>query len=319
MEQIARTSPQLGAAVRRRRTQLELLQGQLGVTAESEFRISLAGAQAKTALLRWKGRWHIPHGATPTTHIVKPEIGRLQSGLDLSDSVENEFFCLKLSKALGLPSADVEIHHIGKQAVLVVERFDRRRTNDRRLIRLLQEDCCQAVSVAPTRKYESEGGPGIRRILELLKASDEPEIDRRLFLKAQILLWLLGATDGHAKNFSIQLLPGGRFRLAPIYDVMSAQPYVDGGQIRTSQYKLAMGVGDNRHYPINQINVRHFEQAAASAGMDRTIVAAIMNQFKATVPGAIESATSNLPKGPPRRLAEQIAKGIRERLRRIQL
>jgi serine/threonine-protein kinase HipA len=109
-------------------------------------------------------------------------------------------------------------------------------------------------------------------------------------------------------------LPGGRFRLAPLYDVMSAQPYVDAGQIRTSQYKLAMAVGDNRHYRIDQISIRHFEQAAASAGMDRTIVAAIMSEFAAAMAGAIESATADMPKGPPRRLAEQIAKGIRERL-----
>ncbi len=293
----------------------DLTQAPLGVTAETEFRISLAGAQEKTALLRWKGRWHIPHGATPTTHILKPEIGRLQSGIGLSESVENEYFCLKLTQALGLPSADVEIARFGKQAVLVVERFDRRWTKDRRLIRLPQEDCCQAFSVAPTRKYEPEGGPGIRRILELLKASDEPETDRRLFLKAQVMFWLLGATDGHAKNFSIQLLPGGRFRLAPLYDVMSAQPYVDAGQIRTNQYKLAMAVGDNRHYQINRIHVRHFEQAAASAGMDRTIVAAIMTEFGAAMPEAIENVTGDLPKGFPRRMAEQIAKGIHERLR----
>jgi serine/threonine-protein kinase HipA len=101
-----------------------------------------------------------------------------------------------------------------------------------RLLRLPQEDCCQALSVPPPRKYEPDGGPGIRQILELLKASDEPEADQTLFLKAQIVFWLLGATDGHAKNFSIFLLPGGRFRLTPLYDVMSAQPNVDAGEIR---------------------------------------------------------------------------------------
>jgi serine/threonine-protein kinase HipA len=140
-----------------------------------------------------------------------------------------------------------------------------------------------------------------------------------MFLKAQILFWLLGATDGHAKNFSIQLLPGGRFRMAPLYDIMSAQPYVDASQIRTSKYKLAMAVGDNRHYPIKQIIARHSEQAAASAGMDQTVVAAITTEFKAAMPGAIESDTADLPKGFPRRLPEQITKGIRERLRLVEL
>jgi hypothetical protein len=99
--------------------------------------------------------------------------------------------------------------------VLVVERFDRVWTKDNRLLRLPQEDCCQALSVPPTRKYEADGGPGIANVLELLKASDDPDTDRRLFLKAQIMFWLLAATDGHAKNFSIALRPGGRFRLTP--------------------------------------------------------------------------------------------------------
>ena len=89
------------------------------------------------------------------------------------------------------------------------------------------------------------------RILDLLQASDEPAADRKLFLKAQIVFWLLGATDGHAKNFSIFLLPGGRFRMTPLYDVMSAQPNVDAGEIPRNRMKLAMAVGDNRHYAID--------------------------------------------------------------------
>jgi serine/threonine-protein kinase HipA len=126
----------------------------------------------------------------------------------------------------GLPTARTEIREFSGRRALVVERFDRLHTRDGRLLRLPQEDCCQALSVPPPRKYEPDGGPGMR-ILDLLKASDEPEADQTLFLKAQIVFWLLGATDGHAKNFSIFLLPGGRFRLTPLYDVMSAQPNVD--------------------------------------------------------------------------------------------
>ena len=198
----------------------------LGLDEEGEFRISLAGAQEKTALLHWQGKWHVPHGATATTHILKPRIRERRGGVDLSDSVENEYLCMKLAGALGLPVAPVEIHTFAGEQVLVVERFDRLWTRDNRLLRIPQEDCCQALAVPPALKYEPEG-PGMADILNLLKASDDPAEDQKLFLKAQIVYWLLGATDGHAKNFSLRLMPGGRFRMTPLYDIMSTQPYVD--------------------------------------------------------------------------------------------
>ena len=178
----------------------------LGVDEGGEFRISLAGAQEKTALLYWEDQWQVPHGSTATTHILKPEIGLLPNGIDLSQSIENEHFCMRLTASFGLPTARTEIREFAGRRALVVERFDRLHTRDGRLLRLPQEDCCQALSVPPPRKYEPDGGPGMRQILDLLKASDEPEVDQRLFLKAQIVFWLLGATDGHAKNFSIALL-----------------------------------------------------------------------------------------------------------------
>jgi HipA-like protein len=136
----------------------------LGVGDDKDFRISIAGTQEKTALLYWRKRWLVPHGTTATTHILKPQIGKLESGIDLSKSVENEHLCLRLVSALGIPAAHSEIADFAGRRALVIERFDRRRTRDQRLLRLPQEDCCQALSVPPTRKYQSEGGPGIRRL-----------------------------------------------------------------------------------------------------------------------------------------------------------
>ncbi|MGB8129689.1 MAG: HipA N-terminal domain-containing protein, partial [Candidatus Angelobacter sp.] len=129
----------------------------LGVTEDEEFRISIAGAQEKTALLFWQDKWNAPHGSTATTHIFKPQIG-MRSDIDLSQSVENEHLCMKVTTALGLPTARTDIADFGGRRVLVVERFDRRWTADRRLLRLPQEDCCQALSVPPTAKYQAEGG-----------------------------------------------------------------------------------------------------------------------------------------------------------------
>ncbi|MHB8884422.1 MAG: HipA domain-containing protein [Methylovirgula sp.] len=287
----------------------------LGVGNDREFRISLAGAQEKTALLRWKGKWHVPHGTTATTHILKPEIGRLHNGIDLSQSVENEYFCMRLVATMGLPAANVEIAEFGGRRALVVERFDRLWTKDKRLLRVPQEDCCQALSVAPSRKYQSDGGPGIRDLLELLKGSDTPQDDQRILLKAQLVFWLLGATDGHAKNFSIRLAPGGSFHLAPLYDIMSAQPNVDAHQIRHNQMRLAMAVGRSRHYIVDRIAPRHFVQTAELSGYPAQGIAEIIDEVRETASAAIDATLSKLPRDFPAAIAESVVHGAQHRLK----
>lgn len=287
----------------------------LGLVGDDDFRISLAGAQEKTALLFWQGRWHKPLGSTATTHILKPQIGRLPNGLDLSFSVENEFLCLKLAKALALPSAEVEMAQFGDKRVLVVERFDRRWTSDHRLLRLPQEDCCQALGVSPTRKYESDGGPGIRDLLTLLKASDAPEADQRLLLKTMVVFWLMGATDGHAKNFSLHLIPGGGFRLTPLYDVLSAQPSVDDGHIQRNKMRLAMAVGKNRHYVISGIVPRHFIETAAQAGIGAVLVEDVFSDILDVAPQAMDAVRAGLPEGFPADLSASVFEGFNDRLR----
>ena len=290
----------------------------LGLDDDAEFRISIAGAQEKTALLRCKNQWHIPRGTTATTHIVKPQIGMLPNGIDLSRSVENEHLCLGLAAALGLPSAATEIADFDGERVLVVERFDRLWTGDGRLLRLPQEDCCQALSVPPSLKYDADGGPGMTDILDLLRGSDDPEADRRLFVKAQIVFWLLGATDGHAKNFSIFLKPGGRFRMTPLYDVMSAQPAVDAGRLRENGFRLALAVGDNRHYAIGTILPRHFAQTAAREGVPAHAIDEICRELSEGAESAMESVLASLPRDFPADLVDSVTGGLRRRLRPIE-
>lgn len=297
----------------------DLAKTPLGVDEDEEFRISIAGAQEKTALLCWKGKWHLPHGTTATTHIMKPQMGELPNGIDMRQSVENEYLCLKLTAALGLPTAKAEIADFGTQRVLVVERFDRRWTEDQRLFRLPQEDGCQALSVPPTLKYESDGGPGMADILDLLKGSDDPSADQRMFLKAQIVFWLMGATDGHAKNFSIFLKPGARFRLTPIYDVMSTQPTFDAHQLRKYQYKLAIAVGDKRHYGVDTIVPRHFIQTAERSSVPGTVIEEICADLAATADKAIDTTLAALPKDFPEKLAASITGGMRNRLKLLRL
>ena len=294
-----------------------LARNPLGIGPDQEFRISLAGAQEKTALLYWNDKWHVPHGSTATTHILKPQIGRLPNGIDLTDSVENEHFCLELVGALGLPMAKSTIIDFAGKRVLAIERFDRTWTKDGRLLRLPQEDCCQALSVPPARKYESDGGPGIRKISEFLKGSDTPDSDQRIFFKSQMVFWLLGATDGHAKNFSIRLAPGGRFRLTPLYDIISTQPSLDAGQIQQNQMKLAMAIGTNRHYAVHTIVGRHFVQTAKASGLPDKMVTDVIGELKDTAAKSIDQARAVLPKDFPEQIAASIAEGATQRLKTL--
>ncbi|MEJ2524392.1 MAG: type II toxin-antitoxin system HipA family toxin [Desulfuromonadales bacterium] len=205
----------------------------LGMREDKEFRISVAGAQEKTALLKLNDKWHLPLGTTPTSHIFKLPIGRIEhSGMDLSDSVENEWLCHAIFKAYEIPVAKTEIMSFEGVNTLVVERFDRRWSTDKSwLIRLPQEDMCQALNVPPALKYESDGGPGAESIMKLLLGSTNSLEDRKIFMTQVFLFWVLGAIDGHAKNFSIFLAPGGAFQLTPAYDVMSAYPEESMAQI----------------------------------------------------------------------------------------
>jgi serine/threonine-protein kinase HipA len=211
----------------------------------------------------------------------------------------------------------VELATFDGEAALVVERFDRFWTHDARLLRVPQEDCCQALSVPWTQKYENEGGPGIVAIAKLLAGSDVPDVDQRHLLKSSIVFWLLGATDGHAKNFSVFLSPAGGYRMTPLYDILSAQPNVDARQIRQNQFKLAMAVGRNRHYVIGDIVGRHFVETAERAGLGRRTVISVIDDLSETVPAALERTLADLPPGFPRSIADPIVAGVKDRLQNL--
>lgn len=287
----------------------------------AEFRISLAGAQEKTALLRLNGRWFLPRAATPTTHILKlplGKIGNLQA--NMQDSVENEWLCLHFLRALGLPVPDTEIarfhDNFGEIKVLVVTRFDREfaeAEGDRAskwIVRLPQEDFCQAIGISPELKYESDGGPGIPSILTLLLAGNEPHEDAITFAKAQLAFWLLAAPDGHAKNFSIFLKRIG-YSMTPLYDVLSAWPVIGKGpnEWAYQDAKLAMAIrGTRPHRHFERISVRHWKKLAAETGVTDTFA-----QMVAMVEGAadaVEVVHRLLPSDFPEYVWSRISKGV---------
>lgn len=225
-----------------------------------EGHFSLAGAQAKTGLFRdsKNQRWGIPRGMTPTTHILKPNVGAF------SDYEQNENFCLQLAHRLGLPTAHSWTETIGDIAVVIVERFDRTKQSER-TIRIHQEDCCQALHRMPDLKYQNQGGPSAADIFELIRNnSSKHQEDAERFLNALIYNWLIGGTDAHAKNHGFLLAGDGQVRLAPLYDLSSSLPYPK--EIPLKKAKLAMKVGGE--YRLHKIGPRQWAKAAAEWGLD---------------------------------------------------
>lgn len=289
----------------------------LGMERDHDFRISLAGAQEKTALLWHNDQWHRPTGSTPTSHIFKLPIGYLEhSNIDLRESSENEWLCLQLLAAFGLPTARANLAQFGQQTVLIVDRFDRRWSTDGSwLVRLPQEDFCQALGVAPALKYENEGGPGIRDGMELLLGSQQPGDDRAHFFKAQILFWLLAAIDGHAKNFSLFIEPGSAYRMTPLYDVISAYPLMAQGSLPANRAKMAMSLkGRNRHYHWARIQPRHFLSTAQQVGFSRARAASLIQEVIELSEPAIQAVERRLPVGFPSAISHSILEGIRRQV-----
>lgn len=291
--------------------------------ANADLRLSIAGAQEKSALLWHNQQWLLPQGSTPTTHILKLPLGLVgDMQADFRTSVENEWLCAQIMELFGLPVARTAILQFDDQKVLGVERFDRKYSDDGSWIaRLPQEDMCQVTGCSPLKKYQREGGPGIERIMQLLLGSETAELDRLNFYKTQIIFWLLIATDGHAKNFSIKILPKGRYCATPLYDVLSAHPIVGRGrnQIQPRNAKLAMAVrGSNNYYEVYRIQRRHWSAMARQVNLGAQAAEQIIEELFVQTPQVIQDAYRRIPQGFPQDLADSILQGMLRQLRTLQ-
>jgi serine/threonine-protein kinase HipA len=249
----------------------------LGRSFTGQF--SLAGAQAKTALLHQDDRWGIPSGATPTTHILKPAV----AGLDDHDL--NEHLSLDAARRAGLIAARTRIERFAEETAVVVTRYDR--TTGETIRRVHQEDLCQALGIPPTRKYQNEGGPSPSQIVRLLRSAMRPaaaEDAVRRFADALAWNWLIAGTDAHAKNYSL-LLAGPEARLAPLYDIASALPY--GTHERKLRLAMKLG-GDYRVYPHHN----PWPRTARGLGLDPTTLADRVRELAKLAPDAVAEAAA---------------------------
>jgi serine/threonine-protein kinase HipA len=292
-----------------------------GVAGDDLFRLSIAGGQEKTAFLKLKGRWCRPRGATPTTHIFKLPLGLVGGSrrVDLSDSVQNEWLCAQIVSELGLPVAPTTMASFGDQTVLVVERFDRAWMDGGTWIaRLPQEDFCQALGVPPKSKYEHDGGPGMAKCLQLLAGSADAQQDSLAFQLAQLAFWLMAATDGHAKNYSIFLQPGDGYVMTPLYDILSMWPYFGDSpsQFNRRRAGLAMAMrSKNVHYALSTIQTRHWHQLAMKNGGPAVWNA--MQGLVDRVEPALAAVEKRLPRDFHAQSWEAISKGMKREAERF--
>lgn len=271
----------------------------LGRSFTGQF--SLAGAQAKTALLLQGKRWGVPSGSIPTTHILKPAI----AGFDDHDL--NEHLCLDAARRSGLIVARSRISQFADESAVVVTRYDRLPGSDGAIMRVHQEDMCQALSVPPARKYQRESGPTPGEIAKLLRDSMDPRAGEQAvhrFADALIWNWLIAGTDAHAKNYSI-LLSGSQVRFAPLYDIASALPY--GAHER--KLRLAMKIGSSYEvYPQRN----RWPIAARELGLNPDSLVKRARELAAGAPDAFSAAARapevvRLKRKLPKKLVDLVA------------
>lgn len=269
---------------------------------------SLAGAQPKTALLFDNGRWGIPSGRTPTTHILKPPTSHF------GGHAENEHVCLALARAVGLPAAASRVMRFEDEIAIAVERYDRQRSGNE-ILRVHQEDACQALAVMPTRKYQNEGGPDVSDLVELLRSqSSARQEDVKSFVDAVGFNWLIAGTDAHAKNYSLLISGGPRVRLAPLYDLASILPY-DDADLRKG--KLAMKIGGE--YRLRQVGLRQWQKLAREVRLDADELTDRLRAMARELPDEISDARKRAHKeGLDRAIMDRLATRLTERAKECQ-
>lgn len=280
----------------------------LGRTFSGQF--SLAGAQAKTALFYDGRRWGIPSGATPTTHILKPAVARFD------DHDLNEHLCLDAARRTGLSAVRTRVERFEGETAIVVTRYDRL-DRDAGVVRVHQEDLCQALGIHPRDKYQTEGGPSPRDIVRLFRRVMPASIADHAtwsFVDALIWNWLIAGTDAHAKNYSV-LLAAGDVRLAPLYDIASALP--DG----THERKLRMAMKLGGDYDLVALRDR-WSRAAIEWDLDRESLASRVSFLASAAPDAFAAAAADpavvaLERSGPAKLVDAVAKRVARIVRQL--
>ena len=239
------------------------------IAIDNELRLSLAGAQNKLPIYYDGKQLALPQSSAPSSHILKPGA----KGFEYMPA--NEYFCMHLAGALGLPVPESTILR-KPEALYLIERYDRLRKPDGKLTRIHQIDFCQALNLSSQKKYEHESGPSLAACFDVItRFSSQPARDRGHLISWVIFNYLIGNADAHAKNLSLLITREG-ITLAPFYDLISTALY------RELTDKLALKIGDENR--PDWIQKRHWGRLADISGANPRIVWSRITELGEAVP-----------------------------------
>lgn len=273
------------------------------MAGEKGIRLSLAGAQNKLPVYMEEGRIFLATGNAPSTHILKPPIRELEG------TAMNEAFCMTLAGKMGLQVPEVAVRE-NLDTLFIVKRFDRERNPAGELIRLHQEDFCQALGILPDQKYETEGGPSLRQCFDLIaRESIRPAADRMALLNWVVFNVLIGNADSHAKNLAFLLTKPGP-RLAPFYDLICTAVY------ESLTDKLAMKIGGEDR--PNWLQLRHWKRFADTIAVKQDLVLRVLsNAIENILPKAEETSKELYAAHKNTGILEKILSVITKRVKRL--
>lgn len=249
-------------------------------------RWSLGGAQSKMALRYQDGRWFDCEGSEPTTHILKPGV------IGYDNQALDEYLCQRIASEMGLPAAQVEYLTFGSERAISIQRYDRVSNEAGTISRIHQEDLCQALGIDPSRKYAEQGGPSSPDALALLSTTGADSTrNLRLFVLYLLFNYLIGATDAHAKNYSVLLGTQGTALLAPIYDVASIAPYQSLAPRQRKPLRAAMSIGGENRFGM--LSGKHLELLSSDenlnvAGVTLEWIVASAERMATEMPSALQ-------------------------------
>lgn len=252
--------------------------------AGGDLRLSLAGVQPKVPVVLIDGRVALPGKGQPTTHILKPAIEQFRS------TTENEALVMRLAAAVGLDVAPVDVRAVeGRPPFLLVTRYDRL-VSEGELRRLHQEDFCQALGIAPERKYEKEGGPTFAKCFDLVRrAATRPAVEVLKLVDAAIFNVIAGNADAHGKNFSL-LYMDDDVRLAPLYDLLCTAAYAELSP------HLAMKVGGRAS--IDEMGIKTWPAFAEAVDMRAPYVFRRVRELCQAARAELPAVTARLASAP---------------------
>lgn len=243
-----------------------------------DMRLSLAGAQDKTAVIIVDGKIGVPKNNVPTSHILKPAIK------GFNETIENEFICIKVAEKLGIQVPDIKIGYANNTKYFLIQRYDRE-IIDNKIKRIHQEDFCQASNVISAYKYQADGGVDFKRCFEILRKTSQPASSINQFIQLMVFNYLIGNNDAHGKNFSILHYDNGEIKFAPAYDILCSQVYSELSE------KMAMKIGG--HYNHNEILLRHFEKLSNDVDISFTHFKKIIKNQSTILPDIVDEVINS--------------------------